>query len=102
MHQIIASHASLAEKWIGGRSSRSNHDGSHTKMEKVERVIETGAQDRGWMAGIFGRAKNDDGIGGMNFLPFGGFDNANDSDDQEQKDCTDQQDQQTNPPACRP
>jgi hypothetical protein len=38
----------------------------------------------------------------MNFLPIGGFDNANDSDYQEQKDCTGQQDQQTNPPACRP
>jgi hypothetical protein len=98
-HQIVAANASLTEGGIGCRAAGCYDDGRYTTVKYVESVVKSRSQHRGWPPGIFGGAKDDDGVSWMDFLKRSGVHNLNGCDCQEQNDCGYGQQQETKPPA---
>jgi hypothetical protein len=98
-HQIVAANASLAEGGVGSGPTGCDHHGRHSAVEDVERVIETRAQYGRRTPGILRSSKDDNGVGGMDFLERGSVHYLTGYDDQEQQNACDQQKQQTKPPS---
>jgi hypothetical protein len=63
--------AAFAEAGIGCRAACSDDHWRNALLKQIERMVETGAVHRGGTPGIFGGAKYDDGVGGVNFLSRG-------------------------------
>ena len=64
LDEVIASHAGLGEDPVPSASSGRHNEGSQALLFKIESVVEPGFEDGRRLAGVLGRAEDDDGIGG--------------------------------------
>src|SRR5262249_11371536 len=74
--QVVAADLAFAEAGISPGAPGSDHHGSQTAAEEFGSVVQTRFEDRRGAAAVLCRAKDDNRVGGAQFVAAGPFDHA--------------------------